>query len=103
MALLMLAFFGALAVAYVLLERSRFKGLFLTDELHGTAIESPEKLISLGQEGRATTRLNPMGRAEFNGNEIEVTSRDGLIEAGTPIKVVRLEQGRVTVKSIINQ
>ena len=51
-----------------------------------------------GQEGKAVTRLAPMGTARIAEKNVEVTSTEGMIDAGTDIVVTRVEENKVFVK-----
>lgn len=100
---LMAAFIVALIIIFKYSDSKFLSGIFLPEKIEGTGMEPLEARLSLGDEGKAISRLNPIGRAEFNGLEVEVTCRDGFTEAGTSLKIVRLEQGRITVRIINHQ
>jgi|GEM_PF-3764305 len=103
MILLMVAIIVAIIIFFKYSDSKLLNGIFLPEKIEGTGIEPVEASLALGDEGKAISRLNPIGRAEFNGKEVEVTCRDGFTEAGASLKIVRLEQGRVTVRIINNQ
>lgn len=52
----------------------------------------------LGHEGVALTTLRPAGMADVDGRRVSVVAELGLIEATTPIRVVRVEGNRVVVR-----
>ncbi|MBQ5380668.1 MAG: NfeD family protein, partial [Paraprevotella sp.] len=54
--------------------------------------------VKVGEKGTTITPLAHNGKAEINGNVIEVKSADGFIDEGTPIVVVRVEEAQITVK-----
>ncbi|MBR5736474.1 MAG: NfeD family protein [Bacteroidales bacterium] len=71
----------------------------------GSAVDQrpKDKGISVGLKGVTTTRLNPMGRVRFeNGEEAEVHSLDGLIEARRDVKVADIEEEKIFVKLFSN-
>lgn len=60
--------------------------------------------VRAGDRGVAKTRLAPMGTGKFGDVSLEVKSENGsLVDAGTPIEVVSVEDNQVTVKSITEQ
>ncbi len=61
--------------------------------------DDPQALV--GRQGVARTSLRPAGKAEFDGDYIDVFSEGGYIDAGTPIEVVRREGNRVVVREVV--
>ncbi len=54
--------------------------------------------LSAGQTGRAQTALRPSGRAEFDGQLIDVVSDMGYIDQGETVRVVSVSEFRVVVE-----
>lgn len=52
----------------------------------------------VGRDGMALTTLRPAGTAEIEGRRVSVVAELGLIDAETPIRVVRVEGNRVVVR-----
>lgn len=70
-----------------------------------TSIDStnatPEQLsVRVGDVGTALTRLALVGNAEIGGKTVEVKSSGAFINAGTPIRVVRVNEANITVEAI---
>lgn len=67
-------------------------------------VESAEELLDepldelVGVEGTATSRLAPAGKAWLGGRILDVASDGALIEPGTPVRVVAVRNGRVSVQ-----
>ena len=59
-----------------------------------------EKPDLLHQTGIAFTQLRPSGTALIGDRRVDVVSEGGLIEKGTPIKVVAIEGTRIVVRKI---
>lgn len=57
--------------------------------------------LSLGDEGKTISSLKPFGKAEFQDQILEVRSNGGWINENTPIKIIRIENNRITVEPII--
>lgn len=72
----------------------------ILDGKAGFLSEPPADLTLLEQVGVAHSTLRPAGIAEINGHRIDVISEGEFIEAGTPIKVVRVDGNRVVVDTI---
>ena len=62
--------------------------------------ESEEK-VGVGDRGKTVTRLGPMGTARIGNKNYEVTAFEGMIDAGTPVEVVHIENNKIYVKVIM--
>jgi len=62
----------------------------------------PVVKVSVGEKGRTTTRLAPMGTARIGDKGVEVTSVEGMIDPETDIEVVRVENNKIYVKKTVN-
>jgi membrane-bound serine protease (ClpP class) len=54
----------------------------------------------LGLTGRATTLLHPIGKAEFKGEYYQVEADASFVEAGSEIKVVKVQGNTIFVRSV---
>lgn len=92
----------AVAAAFMvwILRSKTWKKATLNTEIKAAVDQRPhEKGISVGSKGVTATRLNPMGRVRFeNGEEAEVHSVDGLIEARSNVVVASVEEEKIFVK-----
>lgn len=59
-----------------------------------------EKPDLLNGTGVALTQLRPSGLAKIIGQRVDVVTEGGLIERGTPVKVVAVEGSRIVVRAI---
>ena len=93
-----------LVVSIVTVLRTRtWKRFELRTEVTSRVNEESEKIHS-GDRGVAQTRLAPMGTGRFGEVSCEVKSYDNsLLDAGTPLEVVSVEDNQVTVKPIIEK
>lgn len=91
----------ALSIVYILRAKTWKK--FETHTVIDSKLnEEPEKL-SVGMTGKATTRLAPMGTARFGEISCEVKSDDNsMIDAGTGLEIIRVEDNKVYVKPLNN-
>ncbi len=53
-----------------------------------------------GDEGITISVLRPIGKAEFSDNEFEVKTLGGYLNAGTRIKIIRIEQNNIFVEPV---
>ena len=94
----------ALAAAFIvwILRSKTWKKATLNTEIDATVDKRPEaKGISKGLRGVTTPRLNPMGRVLFdNGQEAEVHSAEGLVEARTNVEVTQTEGEKIFVRPL---
>lgn len=98
--------FAALAVTLVVLcaavaaalRYRTWRRLSLHAEIDGRVNEH-RQMLHPGDTGVALTRLAPMGTALFSGETFEVTAEESLIDAGTPLEVLRVQDGRISVRA----
>jgi membrane-bound serine protease (ClpP class) len=64
----------------------------------GPAVLPTDVYPEVGAVGTADTALRPAGRAVVGGRLVDVTSEGEFVEAGAPLRVVRVEGGRVVVR-----
>lgn len=55
-------------------------------------------LVHIGQVGRTLSELRPAGECDFGDFRAEVFSEQGMIQAGTEVRVVAIVGGRPTVR-----
>ena len=60
-----------------------------------------DAVVSVGDEGKSITRLNPAGKARINDAYLEVTARNSYIDHDTPVKVVKKEGRRIFVEPVL--
>jgi len=56
--------------------------------------------ITIGDEGRVTGELRPMGKAELRGRVVDVQSMTGWVDAGRRVRVVKMIGSRVLVEPV---
>lgn len=56
--------------------------------------------LAVGDEGVATSRLNPMGTARFGNAYVEVSSFDNFTDEGSRVKIIKIEKNKIIVKQI---
>lgn len=94
----------ALSVAVVggllwYLPRSRAgKAMILSEGLSGTASLAAQ--VEVGAEGVTATPLRPAGMVRFAERELDVVSEGLFVDAGTKVRVTRVEGSRVVVEPV---
>lgn len=87
------------ALTIWVLRAKTWKRLTLETNIDAKAVV-PEVLVTIGDRGRSTTRLAPMGMARFGDSALEVTSFEGIIDSGTEVEVTAIEDYKIYVKQI---
>ena len=54
----------------------------------------------IGREGVAQTPLRPAGAALIDGQRFDVVAESGMIESGSPIRIVAVHENRLVVKKL---
>jgi membrane-bound serine protease (ClpP class) len=91
----------ALVASFVLLRfmpRTPMGRRLILDTGLGGAVES--QALLLGKRGRTTSPLRPAGFADIDGARVDVVSEGDMIDAGTPVEVVRVDGNRVVVRRL---
>lgn len=53
--------------------------------------------LSVGEEGKTTSALRPMGQAEFQNKIFEVTTEGGFMSSGITVKIIKIDKNRIIV------
>lgn len=88
------------ALTIWVLRAKTWKRLTLETNIDAKAVV-PDVSVTVGDRGRSTTRLAPMGMARFGDCTLEVTSYEGIIDPGTDVEVVAVEDSKIYVKQIL--
>lgn len=70
----------------------------LHSTISSTAATAAQLSVSVGDKGRAITRLALIGNAEIAGKTVEVKSEGGFVDEGTPVVVTRVCEALILVK-----
>ncbi|MDH5398738.1 MAG: hypothetical protein OEX02_11355 [Cyclobacteriaceae bacterium] len=95
---------GALILALIVIIgafRSRaWERFSLKTSIKGKVNEGYSHSLKEGQEGVATSMLRPIGKAEFNDEEYEVSTIGNYVNVGNKIKIVKIEGTKIIVEPI---
>jgi len=84
----------------LVIKTKSWKKVILNDKLESKVNVVDGQKIKVGDEGKAVSRLVPVGQASFDGEIFEVHSIDGFTDQRTPIKVVKIENNKVFVTAV---
>lgn len=87
----------SVALLVFILRSRTWRKLELDTAVEGRVNEESSKL-QVGMEGKTVSRLAPMGTVEIEGDFYEAGSLSAFIDPGIPVKVARIEGGKVWVK-----
>lgn len=57
-------------------------------------------LVDIGSQGIARSSLRPMGKADFDGQELEVSTLGDFVDTQTPLRVIKIKNRKVFVEPI---
>ena len=86
------------ALTVWVLRAKTWKKLTLNTSIESKAVESSSVMV--GDKGKALTRLAPMGTARFGEHVVEVKALEGMIDAGSDIHVILIEDNRIYVETV---
>ena len=76
------------------------KKMILAATQTGVGAQSKQPSDWIGREGMAQTPLRPAGAALIDGQRLDVVAESGMIERGSPIKIVAVHENRLVVKKL---
>ena len=83
-------------LVYVLRAKT-WKRMSLDTNIDSKAVEDESSYVAVGDRGQAVTRLAPVGSVRFGSRVAEVKALEGIIDAGTEVVVVMIEDRRIYV------
>jgi membrane-bound ClpP family serine protease len=88
---------GVLIYAF---RRGAWNRFALKSSITSKVNEGKPIMLQVGDEGIARSALRPIGKGEFDNTEIEVRSLGSFVEAGTPVKVIKIDNRKIFVEPI---
>lgn len=85
-----------ITLIYVLRAKT-WKRMSLETNIDAKAVGDDSSYIAVGDKGQTVTRLAPMGMVRFGERTVEVKALEGILEAGTDVEVVMIEDRRIYV------
>ncbi len=88
---------GIIAVTLFFLRVDTWKPFMLNTAIKSKVNETPNS-IKIGMEGKTISRLAPIGKARFNNEIIEVSSRQNFIDENQDVIITDIENNKIIVK-----
>ena len=98
-ALILVVIFSVIAL-YFALKSQTWKRAALNKNIEGKVNVIDSEKIKPGNQGKAISRLVPMGKAIINGEYYEVKTDGEFIDQETEIEVIKIEYNKVFVRKI---
>jgi membrane-bound ClpP family serine protease len=70
------------------------------DSINSRVNQGELEKFGTGMEGTSLSVLRPIGKAEFDGNIVEVRSNGDYVNANVKIKIVRIEANQIYIETI---
>lgn len=80
------------------LRAKTWKRFTLNTNIDSKAFSIEGAKLAIGDRGRTITRLAPMGSARFGDDTYEVKALEGMIDPGTDVEIVLIEDNRIYVE-----
>ncbi|OEK05447.1 NfeD family protein [Roseivirga misakiensis] len=80
------------------LKAKTWKRFALGSQINSKVKEGYVDALRLDMSGLAQSDLKPIGKAEFDGKTYEVSSQGDLIDAGSTVRIVRINGNKIIVK-----
>ncbi|MBM3436911.1 MAG: hypothetical protein FJY07_11925, partial [Bacteroidetes bacterium] len=97
--LLVTLFLSGIALYFALKSRT-WKKAALNKNIDSRVNVIDTEKIKPGDKGKTISRLAPMGKAEFDGEFVEVKTMSEFIDPGVGIEIVKIENNQIIVKKI---
>jgi membrane-bound serine protease (ClpP class) len=81
-------------------KTSAGKKMILAATQTGASAQISRESDWIGREGVAQTVLRPAGVAMIDGKRLDAVAESGMIESGSPIKIVAVHENRLVVKKL---
>lgn len=93
------AFITAVAV-YFSFKAGIYKKFALNSAIKSKVNDEYKYDLWVGDEGKTVSSLKPFGKAEFKDQVHEVSSNGNFIDAGQPVKIIRIKDNKIFVEPI---
>jgi membrane-bound ClpP family serine protease len=85
------------ALTFYVLRANTWKRMSLETSIDTKALDDDSQYVSLGEVGVAISRMAPMGTVRFGDKTFEAKTLEGIVDPGTQVHVVLIEDGKVYV------
>lgn len=88
-----------LGFSIYVLRAKTWQKMALETSIDSKAVQDESSVLSVGEKGRAVTRLAPMGTVRFGENIVEAKALEGIIEPGADVEIVLIEDNKIYVST----
>lgn len=85
---------------YMAIRSKTWKKVQLDTSIDSKVMNFEESEFKIGEQGIATSRLNPMGTVRFGDAYAEVSTFGGFTDEGTKVEIMKISQDKIIVKEI---
>ena len=89
-----------LVLVIYILRAKTWKKMTLETNIDSKAVSDDSAVVSVGDVGKAITRLSPMGSVRFGDVAVEVKEIEGMVEPGSNVEVVMIEDNKIYVSLV---
>jgi membrane-bound ClpP family serine protease len=86
-------------VVYILRAKT-WKKMTLETNIDAKAVSEDSAVVSVGDTGKAITRLSPMGSVRFGDVVVEVKAIEGMVNPGCDVEIVLIEDNKIYVSPV---
>ncbi|ASB49912.1 NfeD family protein [Alkalitalea saponilacus] len=97
---LFITIFSSLLVLGLALRGKTWNKLMLNTQITGNVQTVTDETIHEGDKGVTVTRLNPIGKARINDEDVEARCPGQFVDPGTEIEVIKVYKTYVIVKPV---
>jgi len=97
---LALTIFFTLIILFYALRTKTWQKLMLSSSINSNVDTVLENSINIGDTGKTITRLNPIGKARINGQDVEARCPGQFIDPKTEIEVTEVYKTYIIVKPV---
>ncbi|PRY97830.1 NfeD family protein [Marinilabilia salmonicolor] len=97
---LALTIFLTLIILFYALRTKTWQKLMLSSSINSNVDTVVENSINIGDTGKTITRLNPIGKARINGQDVEARCPGQFLDPKTEIEVTEVYKTYIIVKPV---
>ncbi len=98
---------GSVVLVFILLivflKSGTWERFALDGSLEGRANDDADIRAKVGDKGKTISRLNPVGKASFGDEILEVAVQDGFVDPETDVVISKKDRSKIIVKPIIDR
>jgi membrane-bound ClpP family serine protease len=85
---------------FMAIRSQTWKKIQLDKVIDSNVKNKDTETLKIGDQGVATSRLNPMGTVRFDNKYVEVTTFDTFTNEGEDVEIIKIEKNKIIVKQI---